>query len=400
MIDFEKELAAILKDDPLGLLAVKPKSSSSISADERLIASFEEINAFMRAHGHEPTASRDIHERRLYSRLKGIRNNPVTAEPLADYDVFGLLGEPVVVDPVKLETVEDVLEHDILGLLDAGDDVEADPSDIFKLTHVSKPADKPEYVAKRKKCKEFEQFEPLFKFVHAGLTAKEKVTRKFISERQIKPGEFFVLDGMLVLVANQGKWEKKNFGNVNARLYCVFENGTESNMYLRSLAAALWKDEHSRQVIDTKQLELLNQEEQVGLDAKHTGYIYVLRSLSDNPQIKERKHLYKIGFSSQPVGERIQNAAQEPTYLMANVTPVTHFATFDLNPQKLELLMHTFFAKACLELDVFDNNGKRYTPREWFEVPLHVIETAVELLINGEIVHYRYDHTRQEIVEK
>ncbi|MBU0479999.1 MAG: GIY-YIG nuclease family protein [Proteobacteria bacterium] len=401
MIDFEKELHTILQDDPLGLLAVKAKASSAISGDERLVASFEEINSFIREHGHEPAESRDINERRLYSRLKGIRNNPQTAEPLTDYDIFGLLGEPEKVEPVELNTVEDVLEHDTLGLLDGGaSGGEADPGDIFTLTHVSKPADRPDYVAKRKKCKEFARFEPLFRAIHTGLKTKVKVTRKFTSERQIKPGEFFILDGMLVLVANQGEWEKKNFGNVNARLYCVFENGTESNMYLRSLAAALWKDEHSRQVIDAKQKELFKEDEQVAGEDEATGYIYVLRSLSEAPEIREIENLYKIGFSRKPIADRIQNAAQEPTYLMADVVPVVDWQTYNLNPQKLEQLLHTFFAEACIELDVFDGDGKRHTPREWFDVPLHIIETVVELLINGEIVNYRYHHARQEIMAK
>lgn len=394
MIDFDKELEAILHDDPLGLLAVKPKASSAMGADERLVASFEEINAFTQEHGREPAKSRDIKERRLYSRLQGIRENPQSAEPLAKYDVHGLLGEVEAPEAVELNTVEDVLEHDTLGLLDdtAGD--------IFKLTHVSKPAVKPDYVAKRKKCEEFGQFEPLFKAVHAGLTSKEKVTRKFTSERQITPGEFFVLDGMLVLVANVGEWEKKNFGNVNARLYCIFENGTESNMYLRSLAAALWKDEHSRQVIEAKQQELFKSEEQVAEEDEETGYIYVLRSLSQAPEIKKITNLYKIGFSRKPVTDRIQNAVQEPTYLMADVVPVVDWQTYNLNPQKFEQLIHTFFAEACIELDVFDNDGKRHTPREWFDVPVHIIEAAVDLLTSGEIVNYRYNHAKQEIVGK
>jgi hypothetical protein len=400
MIDFEKELAAILNDDPLGLLTTKAKVSAAMRADERLVASFEEINAFIREHGHEPKAGRDINERRLSSRLQGLRNNPTTAEPLAEYDVFGLLGESVKAEPVQLETVADVLEHDTLGLLGDGAVGEADPSDIFKLTHVSKPADKPDYVAKRKKCEEFDRFEPLFRAVHAGLKTKEKVTREFTSERQIRPGEIFILDGMLVLVANVGKWEKKNFGNVNARLYCVFENGTESNLYLRSLAAALWKDEYSRQVIDARQEELFKEDEPIGQEDDATGYIYVLRSLSEAPEIRAIENLYKIGFSRKPIIGRIQNAALEPTYLMADVVPVIDWQTYNLNPQKLEQLLHTFFAQACIELDVFDGEGKRYTPREWFAVPRHIIETAVELLINGEIVNYRYDHARQEIVEK
>lgn len=395
MIDFDKELAAILRDDPLGLLAVKPKASSIMGGDERLVASFEEINAFIHEHGREPAKSRDnVKERRLYSRLLGIRENHQTAESLTEYDVHGLLAEVAKPEPVELNTVEDVLEHDTLGLLDDTAD------DIFKLTNVSKPADRPEYVAKRKKCEDFDQFEPLFKAVHAGLTSNEKVTRKFTSERQIAPGEFFVLDGMLVLVANMGEWEKKNFGNVNARLYCVFENGTESNMYLRSLAAALWKDEHSRQVIDAKQMELFKKEAQVAEEDEETGYIYVLRSLSQAPEIKEITNLYKIGFSRKPVTERIYHAAQEPTYLMADVVPVVDWQTYNLNPQKFEQLIHTFFAEACVELDVFDNEGKRHTPREWFDVPLHIVEAAVDLLTSGEIVNYRYDHARQEIVAK
>ncbi len=66
----------------------------------------------------------------------------------------------------------------------------------------------------------------------------------------------------------------------------------------------------------------------------------------------------------------------------------------------MERLLHTFFAKACLNLDVYDSEGNRHSPREWFVVPLYVVETSVQLLINGEIVHYRYDHGQQEIRKK
>jgi len=400
MIDFEKEMKSILEDDPLGLLTVKSKNSSAMSADERLIASFEEINSFMREHGRKPVASRDIKERKLYSRLKGLQDNPENAAKLRKYDVFGLLDDVAEDVPVEINTIDDVLEHDTLGLLDDSETGETDPSDIFQLTHVPKSIDKPDYVAKRKKCAEFEDFESLFKKVHAELIAKKKTTIPFTSELQIKKGEFFILDGMLVLVANVGEREKRNFGNVNARLYCVFENGTESNMLLRSLAAALWKDENSRHVLDVKKKELLEYAEQTSEDDKPTGYIYVLRSLSEAPQIKEVENLYKIGFSTKPLAQRIQNANKEPTYLMSDVIPVTEYKTYNLNPHKLEQLLHTFFAESCLELDVFDNEGKRHTPREWFDVPLHVIETAVQLLINGEIVNYRYDSKKQEIVCK
>ncbi len=400
MIDFEKELEVILAGDPLGLLDIKPKPSSLMSADERLASSFEEINAFVREQNREPAESRDIQERRLFSRLKGLREHPENAAALAEYDVFDLLGDMTVSEPKEIYSIEDVLEDDVFGLL--GDDGAgvADPTDIFRLKNVPKSIEMPDYIAKRKACEEFERFEPLFKQVHAGLVSKGKVTRPFKSERQIAPGAFFILQGMLVYVANVGEWEKRDYGNVNARLYCVFENGTESNMFLRSLAAALWKDENSREVIDAVQGELFSDSGQVGAEDEATGYIYVLRSLSEDRQIREIDNLYKIGFSSQPVEQRIQNAAQEPTYLMAAVAVVEEFKTYNLNPQKLEQLLHTFFAESCLNLDVFDGKGKRHTPREWFIAPLHVIEVAVELLINGEIVNYRYAPQKQEIVVK
>jgi len=399
MTDFIKELEAILDDDPLGLLDIKPKASSVMSADARLVESFKEINAYMEEHRHEPTASRDIKERRLYSRLKGLRESPDKAAALAEYDTFKLLADVTVPEPKEINTIDDVLEDDVLGLLDNDLPGEGDPNDIFQLKNVPKKLDMPDHIAKRKPCDEFEQFEPLFKAHHAGLISGEKITRKFESERQIAVGEMFILQGMLVYVANVGEKEKKNFGNVNARLYCVFENGTESNMLLRSLAAAFWKDEYSRQVIDAKQAKLNLEAEQV-LDDEPTGYIYVLRSLSEDPKIQEIEDLYKIGFSSQLTEQRIQNAEQEPTYLMAGVEVVSEFQTFNLNPQKLELLLHTFFAESCLNIDIFDNDRKRHTPREWFVAPLHVINVALELLINGEIVNYRYDSQLQEIVPK
>lgn len=400
MIDFTKEMETILETDPLGLLEIKPKTSSVISANERLVASFEEINAFIREHNREPASSRDISERKLYSRLKGLRESPDKAAALAEFDTFNLLANMKYPEPKELNTIDDVLEDDALGLIVGDVSGEADPNDIFTLRNVPKSINMPDHIAKRKPCEEFEQFETLFKRIHADLTSKEKVMKPFTSERQIAPGEFFILQGMLVYVANVGEREKRNFGNVNARLYCVFENGTESNMLLRSLAAALWKDKKSRQIVDAGQAEIFSESEQITEEDKSTGYIYILRSLSENPQIKGIEDLYKIGFSSQPVKQRIQNAAQEPTYLMADATLVAEFQTYNLNPQKLEILLHTFFAESCLNLDVFDSKGNRHIPREWFVVPLHVIETAIQLLINGDIVNYRYDSQRQEIVGK
>jgi hypothetical protein len=138
----------------------------------------------------------------------------------------------------------------------------------------------------------------------------------------------------------------------------------------------------------------------ISADDEKTGFIYILRSLSTNPEIAAIEDLYKIGFSSGAVEDRIRNAEKEPTYLMAKVHLVEIFECYNLNPQKLESLLHTFFGSACLNVDVHDKHGKRCTPREWFIAPLEIIEEVINLILTGEIVNYRYDQDAKRIQEK
>ncbi len=399
MKDLDKELRELLADDPLGLLDVKPKVSSVVSADSRLVASFAEITAYVEQHGSEPTKSKDMAERKLYSRLKGLRESPDKIEMLREFDSCGLFGDVVVAEVKPIETAQDILDSDPLGLLD---DDEDDVRSIFKLVNVPEQKAKPDHVALRKPCEEFERFEPIFKTCHAGLKAAAKVTVPFRTEKQIKPGSVFVLQGILVYVANQGDSVRKGKGRgrVNSRLWCIFENGTESNMLLRSLSTMLWADRANREVVDSSQLELLAADKERCSDGSSTGFIYVLRSLSKDPAIAGKRDLYKIGFSSQPVEERIKTAKTDPTFLMADVEPVGIYETYDLYPQKLELLLHRFFAKVCVNFDVNDSEGNRHSPREWFMVPLDTINVAIDLMLNGEAANYRYDAELRQIVSK
>lgn len=384
-------LLKILDDDDLGLLNIKPKRSS-ITVDERLLQSFQQINDFYRQHGKEPESNpSNILEFQLFNRLKGLRASKEKCEALQEVDEFHLL---TFIEPEKpITSIADIFSDDSFGLLD--DEAES----IFDLKHVPKsPMEMPEKIAQRKRCKDFDQFEHLFKQCHAELTSGVREARQFTGEQQIKPGHFFVLHGVMVYVSEVGEKEVKN-GKVNARLRCIFENGTESNMLLRSLATELYKDETGRRILDhhEKALEAL---EQIQAEDEKTGYLYVLQSLSQQADIASIQNLYKIGYSTVPVQERIKNAAEEPTYLMAPVKVVEVFECYNLNPQKFELLLHTFFGKACLNVDVFDKTGKRFSPREWFVAPLHIIEAAANMLINGEIVNYRYDPDSSGIIEK
>lgn len=371
-------LKKLIEDDDLGLLKVKPKQSAAFSADQRLAESFFEIQDFYKAHGREPEPDiSNMQEFMLAKRLAGLRNDERKIIELTDLDEYGLL------HPISApESIEDILNDDSLNLL------KENPGDsIFTLKNVPAEKDLPDYVAKRRPCRDFGKFEELFKKCHADLEAGTRKLRPFINEQQIQAGEYFILRGVMVYVAEIGEKEKKNT-KVNARMRCIFENGTEGDLLLRSLARNLYKD--GRRITESSE-RLLNDLKDLSDDDDKTGYIYILRSLSTNPEITAIEDLYKIGFSSGAVEERIKNAENEPTYLMAKVHIVETFECYNLNPQKLESLLHTFFGKACLEVDVFDRSGKRFTPREWFIAPLEVIEEAIKLIILGEIVDYEYD---------
>ncbi len=68
--------------------------------------------------------------------------------------------------------------------------------------------------------------------------------------------------------------------------------------------------------------------------------------------------------------------------------------------QKLENLLHTFFGNACLDIETADKNGKMCKPREWFIAPFEAIEFAVNGLLDGSIVDYRYDPIRERVTKE
>jgi len=389
-----EDLLKLIAEDDLGLLKVKTRVSSVASADERLVSSFEEINKFVLEHSREPKAGSGIQEHQLYSRLKGIRKNQDKMLALKQYDVHNLLDCEVK----EITSISDIFDDDDLGILD---DV---PESIFMLKHV-KPSSREaaEYISKRKKCADFEKYEHLFPKVHEELRQGYRTIRKFNDKGEnLQEGQFYVLSGMLLYleqvdITSEEKTVNGKRFRKDGRTRCVFENGTESDMLYRSLAKSLYQD--GRIVTEHKE-RLLDELENISSEDEETGYIYVLKSQSKRPEIQSIKDLYKIGFSRVPVEQRIRNAENDPTYLMSSVSIVTAYRCFNMNPQKLELLLHTFFGAACLNIDVYDETGKRFIPREWFVAPFGIIEKAIDLILTGEIVDFKYDVTSQIIVSR
>lgn len=298
-----------------------------------------------------------------------------------------------------IKSLEDIFNDDDLGLLDDGKD-----GDIFKIKHVPIQRAATDEVAKRKRCKDFDQFEHLFKNVHRELREGKRKLLPFNDKGyQLVEGNYYVLNGLLAYLADinftsEAKTVDGKRFRKDGRTRTIFENGTESTMLYRSLAKALYKD--GRIVSETNEQENSNFYTNFGgitEDDTSTGYIYILKSKSTDPRIQSYDHLYKIGFATTTVEKRIANAKKEPTYLMADVEVIAEYQAFNINPQKFEYYLHAFFGESCLDLLVADKDGKNHQPKEWFIAPLEVIQQAVELLVNGQIMSYQYNKFKKEI---
>ena len=270
---------------------------------------------------------------------------------------------------------------------------------VAELKHVRSVADKraAEEIASRTKCEDFDQFKPLFVQVKKDLDAGVRETRPFQTMAEIKKGEFFIVGGQIAYVAEVGKEFISQYDRRDSRLRVIYENGTESDVLLRSLQRALHRDEAGRRITDPVAGPLFVGESEDGDLAG--GTIYVLRSKSDNPVVAvNRDVLHKIGVTGGKVETRIANAKLDPTFLMADVEMVATYKLSNINRTKLENLIHRIFDPARLNIEVKDRFGAPITPREWFLVPVFVIDEAVERIKDGTITGYRYDPKKAALV--
>jgi len=384
---------AELTDEDEALLAelgvdVEPKKIvKHTPEEERIIAGFEEIQRFVEEHGRQPLHGEDcdIFERLYAVRLDRIRALEHCRELVEPMDHQGLLNSET---PDELAPVDD-LDDDAL-LAELGVDAELSP--ITDLRHVRSSAQKraAEEIANRQKCEDFDKFKPLFERVQEELNSGIRVTRPFELKAEIKPGSFFIVGGQKAYVAEMGEVFTNAQGRRDARLRVIFDNGTESNMLMRSLQRALNKDEAGRRITDPVAGPLFAGQTTDGDEA--SGTIYVLRSKSDLPLVAENRELvHKIGVTNLPVKQRIAGARLQPTFLMADVEVVATYELFNINRTKLENLIHRIFAPARLDIEIKDRFGNPVTPREWFLVPLFVIDEAVERIKDGTISSYVYD---------
>lgn len=367
--------------------------------EERIIAGFEEVQRFVEMHGHPPLhgEARDIFERLYAVRLDRLRELEECLTLLAPLDHQGLLAGS---DNSPRGFAEPVGDDELLAELQGA----AGAQDITALRHVRTSADKraADEIANREKCEDFEKFKPLFDQVQDDLDTGFRTTRPFVRDAgllkaDITQGQFFILGGQIAYVAEVGETLKAPNGETDARLRVIYSNATESNLLLRSLQRALYKDEAGRRITEPAAGPLFSGENDDNDLA--SGIIYVLRSKSDHPLVAaHREVLHKIGVTGGDVAKRIANAKLDPTFLMADVEIVASYTLYNINRTKLENLIHRIFDPARLDIEIMDRFGNPVVPREWFLVPRFVVDDAVERIKDGTITGYVYDPRSASLV--
>ena len=386
--------------DELADFAQPQKKGGRTPREERIIAGFEEVQRFVDEHGHAPRhgEGNDIFERLYATRLDRLRSLEECRAILVPLDRQGLLTGATAVAAPDDEIGDDELLAELTGA--AGD------ASITELRHVRTVAEKraAEEIANRDPCEDFDRFKPLFAALQADIESGARITQPIRKDAgflktDIREGEFFILGGQTAYVAEVGDPIKAPNGESDARLRVIYSNGTESNLLLRSLQRALYKDDASRRVSEPSAGPLFASQSED--DDLASGTIYVLRSKSDNPIVAaNREVLHKIGVTGGDVGRRIANARLDPTFLMADVEIVATYTLYNVNRVKLENLIHRIFDPARLDIEIKDRFGNPVVPREWFLVPRFVLDDAVERIKDGTITGYIYDPKVASLVQR
>lgn len=387
MADLDKKSNRALLEE-LGV-AIKPeRKAARTPGEERIIAGFEEIQRFVDEHGRAPGhgENRDIFERLYATRLDRIRCREECRNLISDMDHQRLLSDTskIAEPPAEYRSDEALLAE--LGVTAPKE------GDINYLRHVKSQAEKKaaEEIASRAPCEDFDRFKPLFDKVQDDLKSGAREAKLLTRKARVNRGDWFILFGQKVYVAELSEERIHGFDKNDYRLRVIYDNGTESDLLLRSLQRVLDKDEAGRRIVELSAGPLFD--DVAGEEDLASGTIYVLRSKSDDPYIaKNRELIHKIGVTGGEVEKRTANARLDPTYLMADVEVAATYELYNINRNRLEKLLHRFFEDAKLEVEIRDRFGHPVVPREWFLVPLFIIDEVVQKVKDGTLSHYSYD---------
>lgn len=394
MAEYTDEDDALL--DELGVEVETQCTSDRTPREERIIAGFEEIQRFFDMNGHRPQhgEDRNIFERLYAVRLDRLRSLPDAVGLLTPIDRQGLLSRVTPTTEVSTDSLDDDALLEELG-------VSSDAQGIVSLRHVRSAAEKraAEDIADRTVCADFETFKPLFEKVKRDLKAGIRQIRPFRTRAldEIQEGAYFIVGGQTAYVESVGEEFTTQYERRDSRLRVIYDNGTESNVLQRSLQRALHRDEAARYITDPSAGPLFGDESTE--DDLESGTIYVLRSKSDHPVVAaNRDLLHKIGVTGGDVSTRLAGAKLDPTFLLADVDVVATYSLYNVNRIKLENLLHRVLDGARLQIEIKDRFGNPVAPREWFLVPIFVVDEIVERIKDGSITDFVYDPKSAKLI--
>lgn len=424
-----QSLADILANDNNGLLA-NIIARPTLSIDDNLVSQFQEINEFVKQHGHSPSEqnpkSNGFEEKKLARRLASLKHDTEKVDILKPYDNFGLLtelkpdpnAEPLKQTQVKQTptSINDILRMDSQGLLaqlggiDSSLLAHTDNRSILDRASPDQFSD--ELVAKRKICEDFDKFSPIFSLIHEAMRTKQYHKAAFSSVKDIREGSVFVLNGLVCYVASIYQAETRKNERNQQRLRLIFANGTESNMLIRSLASAQYRhDADSYQVVinapewqnldllsgfaDTPTHDMANLKNQK--DKNLTGIIYVAKLKKPRVEVAKYRNLHKIGFSKNRGELRAKSSQMDATFLFSEVDIIAEWALYNSNPQQVEYRLHQFFHEQRLNMTL-KIGSQEYKPNEWFDVDIVNIEKALQLIFQGKINEYQFDSASKTVL--
>ena len=258
----------------------------------------------------------------------------------------------------------------------------------------------PNRISYRKKISDFSEYKKLFDNINQDLLSKKRKLIEFDAKIGVKEGKFYILGGIICLIKKLNLEDKSKIfqsgerNRLDGKIDCIFSNGTYSDMLFRSINKAISLDGFTiSDPIDNFPDNNLVEEQ----NDTENGYIYILKSLSEDQKLRNLKNLYKIGFTIRNIEDRTKNAKDDPTYLLADVKVVALYKCLNLNSQKLEHLLHKFFYEAKLDIKIHNINSE-YSPKEWFDVPLSVIDEVINIAIKGNIENYKYEKKLEQII--
>jgi hypothetical protein len=417
-----QSLADILANDNNGLLA-NIIARPTLSIDDNLVSQFQEINEFVKQHGHSPSEknpnSNGFEEKKLARRLASLKQDTEKVDILKPYDNLGLLtelkpnpnAESLKQTQVKQTptSINDILRMDSQGLLaqlgGINSSLLAHTDNRSILDRASPDQFSDELVAKRKICEDFDKFSPIFSLIHEAMRIKQYHKAAFSSVKDIREGSVFVLNGLVCYVASIYQAETRKNERNQQRLRLIFANGTESNMLIRSLASAQYRhDADSYQVVinapewqnldllsgfaDTPTDDMANLKNQK--DKNLTGIIYVAKLKKPRIELAKYSNLHKIGFSKNRGELRAKSSQMDATFLFSEVDIIAEWALYNSNPQQVEYRLHQFFHEQRLNMTL-KIGSQEYKPNEWFDVDIVNIEKALQLIFQGKINEYQFD---------